>query len=96
MSLVTYIPKILPLMLFKNQQLPEVVLKWLNYIPTAILAALVFPSILVKENQLALSLSNDYLIAAIPSFLIAITTRSMVWTIIVGVFSAYILRILAI
>lgn len=92
MSLVTYLPRVLPLLLFKNFQLPELVLRWLNYIPTAILAALLFPNILIKENQLALSWNNEYLLAAIPSFIIAIITRSLVWTVLVGVLSVYILR----
>ena len=36
---VTLVPRILPLLVFSKLQIPEWGLKWLNYIPIAILAA---------------------------------------------------------
>ena len=36
---VTIVPRILPLLVFSKLQIPDWGLKWLNYIPIAILAA---------------------------------------------------------
>ncbi|MBE0501303.1 MAG: AzlD domain-containing protein, partial [Desulfuromonadales bacterium] len=41
MGLVTYLPRMVPLVMLANRKLPEGVVDWLNFIPVAILAALV-------------------------------------------------------
>ncbi len=92
MSLVTYLPRVLPLVLFKNFQLPDLLLKWLGYIPTAILAALLLPSLLIRNGQLNIASHNEYLIAALPAFLVAKTSKSMVWTVLAGMGAVMLLR----
>lgn len=45
MTLVTFLPRVLPLVLFKNMQIPEKLDKYLSLIPFTMLSALIFPSI---------------------------------------------------
>ena len=71
---VTIVPRILPLLVFSKLQIPDWGLKWLNYIPIAILAALLAQVYMYETMQW------DYLIAAIPTFLVAIYTRSLLGT----------------
>lgn len=84
MTLVTYVPRFLPLFFLVNRSLPSVVERWLGYVPSAVLAAMLFPSLLQKDGQLLLSFDNLYLIAAIPTFLIAWKSKSLFGTVITG------------
>jgi len=52
MMLVTYIPRMLPGLLYDRYELPEILKKWLEYIPYAALGALIFPGIIRGERPL--------------------------------------------
>ncbi len=84
MALVTYMPRLLPVWLLASRRLPEVVITWLRYVPAAVLAAMLVPSILVQGKQLNLSFNNLYLLAFFPTLLVAWKTRSMFGAVIVG------------
>lgn len=84
---VTLVPRILPLLVFSKLQIPDWGLKWLNYIPIAILAALLAQVLFMHET-----IQWDYLIAAIPTFLVAIYTRSLLGTVLTGVIVIILLR----
>jgi len=90
MLIVTYIPRMLPAVGLSRLKLPDWLLEFLDYIPVAVLAALLLPSIVVQNGHIALSLSNHYLIAAIPAFIAAIFKRNLFIPVIVGL-AAYIL-----
>lgn len=90
-AIVTYLPRMLPLVLGSKRQLPDPVLQWLGFIPPAVLAALLAPSLFMSGQQLNFSLDNTNLLAAVPCFLVAVLTRSMVWTLIIGMASVVLL-----
>lgn len=81
MVLVTFIPRVLPLALLGNKELPEKVVLWLSYIPAAVLSALLAPSILLKNGNLYLSLENTALIAFFPTLLMAYKTKNIFYTV---------------
>ena len=84
MLAVTYLPRVLPLWFFASRRLPPIVVSWLRYVPVAVLAAMLLPSLVVTEGQLNLELQNLYLWAAVPTFVIAWKTRSLFGSVIVG------------
>lgn len=84
MALVTYLPRLLPVWLLSSRNLPEVVVTWLRYVPASVLAALLFPSILMDGGHLALRWDNLYLIALLPTLLVAWRTKSMFAAVITG------------
>ena len=84
MLAVTYLPRVLPLWFFASRRLPAVVVSWLRYVPVAVLAAMLLPSLVVAEGQLNLELQNLYLWAAVPTFVIAWKTRSLFGSVIIG------------
>jgi branched-subunit amino acid transport protein len=84
MLAVTYLPRVLPLWFFASRPLPPVVVSWLRYVPVAVLAAMLLPSLVVAEGQLSLEVQNLYLWAALPTFLVAWKTRSLFGSVIVG------------
>jgi branched-subunit amino acid transport protein len=53
MAVVTYIPRMLPFLVFKGKELPPFLQGVLKNVPFAVLGALIFPSILlIKEGDL--------------------------------------------
>jgi branched-subunit amino acid transport protein len=84
MALVTYIPRLLPVWLLSSRSLPKIVDAWLRYVPVAVLAAMLFPAIVVQGDQVDLGLSNLFLLAAFPTVLVAWKTRSLFGSVIVG------------
>ncbi|WP_026582412.1 AzlD domain-containing protein [Bacillus sp. J33] len=52
MALVTYIPRLLPFVLFKGKELPEFVQGILKNVPYATLGALIFPGILFINEDI--------------------------------------------
>ncbi len=94
MGLVTYLPRLLPAWLLRGRKLHPFLEAWLKYVPVAVLAALLLPSLLIEGDQFNLSWSNLYLWAAIPAGLTAWKTRSMFATVIVGMLVVIVIRLL--
>jgi branched-subunit amino acid transport protein len=84
MGVVTYLPRLFPVLLLSSKKLPPLVVAWLRFIPVAVLAAMLLPSLVVKDAQIDFSRSNLFLWAAIPTFLVAWKTRSLFGSVIVG------------
>jgi branched-subunit amino acid transport protein len=93
-SLVTFIPRVLPLMVLSRLQIPDLAMRWLSYIPVAVMAALLGNELLMTDGEITPLKDNIELFAALPTFLIAIFTRSLLVTILVGVITVMILRFL--
>jgi branched-subunit amino acid transport protein len=86
MGIVTYIPRWLPLALLSRRRLPEWFAEWLEFIPAAILSALILPILITKGEPRHLDLLRPELIVAVPTFIFAIKTRSLAGTVIFGMF----------
>jgi branched-subunit amino acid transport protein len=91
-GLVTFIPRVLPLMLLSQLELPKWAVRWLKNVPVAVMAALLAQDLLLSENQLSLAANIFKLLAAIPAFTIAILTKSLLGTVVVGIIFMMILR----
>jgi len=84
MALVTYLPRLLPAWLLRGRQLPPFLSAWLRYIPAAVLAALLIPSLLVENRELNLAWNSLYLWAALPSAWVAWKKKSLFGTVLIG------------
>ncbi len=84
MGIVTYIPRWLPLYFLSRRRLPPWFVDWLELIPVAILCALIVPGLLTSGTPRHLDLVNPGALAALPTFLFALKTRSLGGTIVVG------------
>ena len=96
MAAVTYIPRVLPLWLLSNKSLHPAFMRWLEMVPPAVLAALLAPSLFLRDEAggkaLFLSLDNMFLLAAIPAFLVAYATKSFFGTVAAGMAALAFLR----
>lgn len=84
MLAVTYLPRLLPLWLFTSRSLPPLVIAWLRYVPVAVLAAMLFPSLLLVEGNVRVGGANLFLWAAVPTFIVAWKTKSLFGSVVVG------------
>ena len=84
MVLVTFLPRVVPVWFLASRSLPPLVVSWLSYVPPAVLAAMLLPSIVAPEGFVDLRWNNLYLMAAIPTLLVAWKTRSMVGSVLIG------------
>ncbi len=84
MALVTYLPRFLPAWFLRGRSLPPFFAAWLRYIPAAVLAALLVPSLLVEGGALNLTWDNLYLWAALPCIFIAWKWKSLFGTVLAG------------
>ena len=91
-ALVTFIPRVLPIAILSRVELPEWAMRWLSYVPIAVMAALVGQELLMPNGKLEPLHKNLELIAALPAFIIAIVTRSLLGTVVAGIISLMVLR----
>lgn len=84
-ALATYITRVTMLVGLSGRSLPSWLLAFLRYIPVAILAALLTPSVFAPEGKIIFSLTNPYLLAAIPTVIIAYYGKNLMLTILAGI-----------
>ncbi len=89
-SVVTLIPRVLPLIVLSKIELPEWGMRWLNHIPIAVMSALLAQELLVSNGSFAPSPQG--LIAALPAFVVAFISRSLLATVITGLVAMMLLR----
>lgn len=86
-SLVTLIPRVLPLVVLSRMQLPHWALRYLSHIPVAVMAALLAQDLFTANGEPVPILSNLKLLALVPTLLVAVKTRSLLGTVIAGILS---------
>ena len=84
MGLVTYLPRWMPLFALSQRTMPGWLVEWLDLIPVAILSALVFPEILTSGAPKELDVLQTRSLAAVPTLIFALKTRSLGGTVLVG------------
>ncbi len=84
MMAVTYVPRVLPVLALSSRELPPIVVRWLGYVPTAVLSAMLVPSLLAPEGVINFGFDNTYLWVAIPTLAVAMFTRNFFGTVAVG------------
>jgi branched-subunit amino acid transport protein len=83
-AIVTFIPRVIPFIVIRKIGLPKIVIKWLSFIPICIFTALIVDSFIIQDESL-LSIDWRVLAAIIPTLIVAIWTKSLSVTVIVGV-----------
>jgi branched-subunit amino acid transport protein len=90
---VTLFSRVTPLVTLARRELPEWFRAWLAYVPVAILAALLASELAMQGGAPAFKWRE--LIAIVPVFAIAATTRSLLGAVAAGVVAIALLRAVA-
>jgi branched-subunit amino acid transport protein len=89
MSLVTYVPRVLPMLLLKDKGLPKSLRNFLSYIPYAVLGALIFPGILDSTGSLITSISGG-----IAALIVSLFKVNVIFVVFAGILTSYIFKLL--
>ncbi|MFP3908929.1 MAG: AzlD domain-containing protein [Archaeoglobaceae archaeon] len=87
MALVTYIPRLAPLLSPLNSEL-----RLLKFVPVSLFAALVFPELLLDQNQVVTVDAET--LAGCVALLAAWRTKNIIFTMIAGLFVLYFMKTL--
>ncbi|UXS29280.1 AzlD domain-containing protein [Staphylococcus delphini] len=94
-GLGTLLIRITPFVMISRMELSDKVLKWLTFIPITLFTALVVDGFIQQqEGVMGYTLNWNFIIALIPTLIIAFWTRSLTITVIVGMVSVALLRII--
>ena len=84
MALVTYLPRFLPMALAGRVQLPPALERALDFVPIAVLTAIIARATLVRGDTLDFSMANLHALAALAALAAALLWRRLFVTIAVG------------
>lgn len=84
MAAVTYIPRLLPMILFSKINLPPFLERFLKFIPYTALSALVFPAILYSTENI-----QSALIGSIISVILAFYNINLVLIVLSGILGVF-------
>ena len=80
--------------LFGKLHIPETVRRSLHYVPPAVLSAIIFPELFLKDGELYLSVDNVRLLAGLVAVGVAWFSKNTLVTIIVGMVALFLLQFL--
>ena len=75
--IITYLTRFIPLAVLHNIRIPRKVELFLRNLPVAVLAALAFQSVFLKEGELHHGWDDFYLIGLIFSIILSVTAKSL-------------------
>lgn len=90
--IVTLIPRIAPIMLFSKIKIPDSLSKWLAHVPISVMTALLVNELLIDGGKVSISANFFELLVSIPTFIVAIKTKSPILIVAVGVISLMVCR----
>lgn len=84
-GLVTWLPRILPFIFTKKMTFSDFWKRFLTYIPMCILTALFVKSLLVINEGELTTINFENLLVSIPTIIVALVTKSLMWTVVFGI-----------
>lgn len=91
-GLVTWLSRVLPIVLLKKIKLSEGVSEFLSFVPIVIMTTLWFSNLFTAHQGQSPQLNMDYALATIPTIISAIVTKSLLVIVVVGMASLAIIR----
>lgn len=81
--------------LFGRFDVPATMRRALHYVPPAVLSAIIFPELFLREGVLTLTLDNYRLLAGIVAIGVGWYSRNILITILAGMLALFLLRLIA-
>jgi branched-subunit amino acid transport protein len=93
-GLITFAFRFSIIYLFGRLRISDTVKRALNYVPPAVLSAIIFPELFIRNGSMDLSAGNTRMLAGLAAILVAWFCKNTLLTIIVGMAAFFILRFL--
>lgn len=93
-GLITFGMRFSLIYLFGRFEVPETMRRALHYVPPAVLSAIVFPELFLRDEVLSLSLDNTRLLAGLIAVVVAWFSKNTLVTILAGMLALFLLQIL--
>lgn len=89
MGIVTYLPRMIPIVILEKLELPPFIKRFLGFVPYAALGALIFPGILESTNSYASAIFGGLI-----SVLIALFNVNIIFVVFGGIAGVYVWNLL--
>jgi len=90
-GLINYLTRLGSVLLIKPKKLNSTAKIVLNYIPSAVFPAIIFPAVFLDDYGLLVEFNDPKVIATIIAFLTGILTKNLTLTIFIGLISYWII-----
>lgn len=84
MMLVTFGVRYSTLAIVGRLQLPPLMIRALNYVPVAVLTAIIVPEVLMPGGAIDIGIDNAYLVAGLLAVIVSWRTKNLLATIVIG------------
>ena len=91
-GVLTFLIRLSFITLLANWELPPLFQRALGFVPPAVMTAIVFPELLIRDGHLAVSLGNHRLMAGVVAVLVAWRFKKIMPTIVVGMSALWLLQ----
>ncbi|HRJ55178.1 MAG TPA: AzlD domain-containing protein [Anaerolineales bacterium] len=91
-GLITFGIRFSLIYLFGRIEVPETMRRALHYVPPAVLSAIIFPELLLRDGALDLTFTNTRLLAGVIAIVTAWFTRNTLLTILIGMAALLLLQ----
>lgn len=93
-GIAMWLSKVLPFLLLKKFNLPKFIAEYLSFVPVVIMSSLWFSELFVQKLGSFPSINWENFGASLPSLLAAIISKNLLITVIVGIISMAIIRLI--
>ena len=91
-GLITFAIRFVLIYLFGRFEVPETMRRALHYVPPAVLSAIVFPELFIRDDVLNLTLNNHRMLAGLVAIIVAWFSRNTLITILAGMVALFLLQ----
>ena len=91
---ITYAMRLSFFLLVGEKEIPNNVRMGLQFVPPAVLTAIIVPEVLISDHVIQLNLGNYKLIAAVLAIIVAWKTKSAILTVVIGMLALWIMQLL--
>jgi branched-subunit amino acid transport protein len=91
-GVMTFLIRLSFISLLANSEMPAMAQRALSFVPPAVMTAIVFPELLIRDGHLAVNPDNHRLIAGVIAILIAWRFKKIMPTIVAGMAALWLLQ----
>ncbi|KGO32052.1 AzlD domain-containing protein [Oenococcus alcoholitolerans] len=93
-GLVTWLSRILPLVVLKKFKIPKGLMEFLSFVPIAIMSGLWFQSLFIQHLGHMPEINYQNLLASLPTIAAAIISKNLLFVVVTGVISLGLINLL--